>query len=342
MNQHSHDPIHPHARRVVVALGGNAITQPGDDGSVATDYANLKRSLRSVVDLVRRGYEVVLTHGNGPQVGNQMLRVELSRGQAPDLPLDVMVADLQGGLGYMIERVLRNKFLRQGIDMPVCALLTLVEVDGKDPALKDPSKFVGRFYTEDEVETLVRERGWQMKEDKGRGWRRVVASPDPTAIVEKDLIITLISSGALVIVTGGGGIPVRRDRSGLYKGVEAVVDKDLASSVLASEIDASELFILTGVEQVALRFGTPEETLLSSLTVDEARAFLAEGHFPAGSMGPKIEAACRFVENGGERALITDIFTLDQALAGRTGTWITSGGHPAHPRLGVGTVASAA
>ena len=341
MNSHPTQHPVPHARRVVVALGGNAITQPGDDGSVATDYANLKRSLRSVVDLVRRGYEVVLTHGNGPQVGNQMLRVELARGQAPDLPLDVMVADLQGGLGYMIERVLRNKFLRQGIDMPVCALLTLVEVDGNDPALKDPSKFVGRFYSEDEVDELTHGRDWQMKEDQGRGWRRVVASPDPVAIVEKDLIVTLISSGALVIVTGGGGIPVRRDRSGLFKGVEAVVDKDLASAVLASEIDASELFILTGVEQVALHFGTPAETFLTSLTVEEARAYLAEGHFPPGSMGPKIEAACRFVEEGGERALITDIFTLDQALAGRTGTWITSGRRPTH--LGVGTtVASAA
>ena len=339
----SQTPLERPRRRVVVALGGNAITQPGDDGSVATDYSNLKRSLRSVVDLVRRGYEVVLTHGNGPQVGNQMLRNELSRGQAPDLPLDVMVADLQGGLGYMIERVLRNKFLRQGIDTPVCALLTLVEVDGDDPALADPSKFVGRFYAMDEVETLVRERGWQMKEDKGRGWRRVVASPNPIAIVEKDLIGTLISSGAVVIVTGGGGIPVRRNRAGLFKGVEAVIDKDLASAVLANEIEAAELFILTGVEQVALHFGTPEETLLSSMTVETARSYLSEGHFPAGSMGPKIEAACRFVENGGERALITDIFTLDQALAGRTGTWITSGAHRAQPRLELGSgVATAA
>lgn len=332
----------PPRRRVVVALGGNAITQPGDDGSVATDYSNLKRSLRSVVDMVRRGYEVVLTHGNGPQVGNQMLRNELSRGQAPDLPLDVMVADLQGGLGYMIERVLRNKFLRQGIDTPVCALLTLVEVCGDDPALENPSKFVGQFYTEEQVEALTRERGWTMKEDKGRGWRRVVASPDPIAIVERDLIVTLISSGALVIVTGGGGIPVRRNRAGLFKGVEAVVDKDLSSSVLANEIDASELFILTGVEQVALRFGMPEQTLLSSLTVKEAREYLAAGHFPAGSMGPKVEAACRFVENGGERALITDVFTLDQALAGRTGTWITSGAHPAHPGLGADSAVATA
>lgn len=316
------------ARRVVVALGGNAITRPGDDGSVAADYANLKRSLRSITELVRRGYEVVLTHGNGPQVGNQMIRVELARGQAPDLPLDVMVADLQGGLGYMIERVLRNKFLRQGIDKHLCVLLTLVEVRGDDPALQRPSKFVGPFFEESQVEDLVRQRGWMMKEDKGRGWRRVVASPDPVAIVEKDLIETLIEAGALVIVTGGGGIPVRRTSAGLYKGVEAVVDKDLASAVLANEIHAPELFILTGVDRVKLHFGTPEEESLESMTVEEARRYLDEGHFPAGSMGPKIEAACRFVENGGERALITDIFALDQALAGRTGTWITAGGHP--------------
>ncbi|MEM7351218.1 MAG: carbamate kinase [Acidobacteriota bacterium] len=311
------------SRRVVVALGGNAITRPGDDGSVGQDYANLKRSLESVVHLVERGDQVVLTHGNGPQVGNQMIRVELARGQAPDLPLDLMVADLQGGLGYMIERVLRNLFLRHGIEQSVCALLTLVEVSVDDPAFADPSKFVGTFYAADEVEQLVAERGWLLKEDKGRGWRRVVPSPDPIGVVERDLIGTLIDADALVIVTGGGGIPVARSESGALRGVEGVIDKDLASAVLAGELDADELYILTAVEQVALDFGTPQERPLSSLTVVEARAHLAAGQFPAGSMGPKIQAACRFVEGGGQRALITDIFTLVPALAGETGTWIT-------------------
>lgn len=309
--------------RVVVALGGNAITRPGDDGSVITDYTNLRRSLGAVVDLVRQGYEVVVTHGNGPQVGNQMIRVEMARGQAPDLPLDVMVADLQGGLGYMISRVLRNKLLRVGIEIPVCTLLTLVEVDGRDPALKKPSKFVGPFFPEEVVEELERERGWVMREDKGRGWRRVVPSPAPITILESDLVRTLVGSGALVIVSGGGGIPVRRTtKRRLLKGVQAVVDKDLASAVLAREIDAEELFVLTGVERVMLGFGTPHERGLSEITVAEARAYAVEGHFPAGSMGPKIDAACRFVESGGRRALITDTFTLGAALAGKTGTWI--------------------
>lgn len=308
--------------RVVVALGGNAITRPDDDGSVAMDYENLRASLSSILDLVRRSYQVVLTHGNGPQVGNQMIRVEMARGSAPDLPLDVVVADLQGGLGYMIERVLRNKFFAANLDQPVCGLLTLVEVSLDDPALDNPSKFIGPFFPEDEVETLRQERDWLMKEDKGRGWRRVVASPDPISIIETAEIRMLIEQGILMIVTGGGGIPVARIEDGRLRGVEAVVDKDLASAVLARDIDAAELFILTGVERVALNFGTDEEELLEEITVSQARAYLKEGHFPAGSMGPKVEAACRFIESGGDRSLITDIFTLTEALDGKTGTWI--------------------
>ncbi|MEM9557267.1 MAG: carbamate kinase [Acidobacteriota bacterium] len=310
-------------RRVVVALGGNAITRPGDDGSVRQDYLNLRRSLGSIVNLVRGGRQVLVTHGNGPQVGNQMIRNELARGQAPDLPLDVMVADLQGGLGYMIGRVLRNHFLRQGIVQPVCSLLTEVVVDADDPALDEPSKFVGPFFTEDEVELLRSERGWIMKHDRGRGWRRVVPSPDPLSVVQHDLIRMLVESGALVIVTGGGGIPVLRTADGLLEGVEGVIDKDLASAVLAREVDADELYILTAVEQVMLGFGTPDERPIESMSVDEARRLLSAGEFPAGSMGPKIDAVCRFVEATGGRALITDVFTLDAALAGRTGTWIT-------------------
>ncbi len=312
-----------HPRRVVVAIGGNAITHAGGDDSVVQDYANLRRSLDSVVSLVGRGYQVILTHGNGPQVGNQMIRVELARGQAPDLPLDVVVADLQGGLGYMIERVLRNKFLRLGVDQPVCVLLTLTEVDAADPAFANPTKFVGPAFSAGEVEQLRSERGWLMKEDTGRGWRRVVASPDPIAIVEHRLMRTLIDAGALVIVTGGGGIPVARTEKGLWKGVEGVIDKDLASATLGEQLDAKELFVLTGVERVALDYGTPRQREVESLTVAEARRHLEEGQFPPGSMGPKIRAACRFVERGGERVLITDIFSLLDALDGKTGTWIT-------------------
>lgn len=309
-------------RRVVVALGGNAISRPGGDDSVGQDLANLDRSLGHIVDLAAAGYEVILTHGNGPQVGNQMIRNELARGQAPDLPLDLVVADLQGGLGYMIELVLRNRLRAQGLEIPVCALLTLVEVDPEDPAMGEPTKFVGPAYRAEEVEKLVRERGWKLKEDKGRGFRRVVASPRPISIVEVSAIASLVDRGFLVIVTGGGGIPVARTAAGFLRGVEAVIDKDFASAVLARELGAGELFILTGVERVALGFGTPEQRWLDTISVAEARGYLAAGHFPAGSMGPKIEAACQFVENGGRRALITDIFTIGAALSGSTGTWV--------------------
>ncbi len=311
-------------KRVVVALGGNAITRADGDHSVAQDYANLRHSLESIVALVERGYAVILTHGNGPQVGNQMIRVELARDQAPDLPLDLVVADLQGGLGYMIERVLRNRLLRQGLEQPVCTLLTLVEVDRRDPAFLEPTKFVGPMFPAEEVGLLTEKRGWTMKEDKGRGWRRVVASPEPVGIFERKLLSTLIEAGALVIVTGGGGIPVTRNEKGLLEGIEGVIDKDFASAVLGREIGARELYILTGVERVALHFGTPRQTELASLTAAQARAYLAEGHFPPGSMGPKMRAACRFLEEGGERVLITDIHTLIDALDGKTGTWVTA------------------
>ncbi|MEM1177355.1 MAG: carbamate kinase [Acidobacteriota bacterium] len=315
----------PSPSRVVVALGGNAITGPGDDGSVTSDYLNLNRSLGAIVGLVKRGYEVILTHGNGPQVGNQMIRVEMARGLAPDLPLDVVVADLQGGLGYMIERVMRNRLTAEGLGRPLCALLTLVEVDPKDPALEDPSKFVGPFFSEHEVETLRKERGWLMKADGDRGWRRVVPSPMPISVIESDVINRLVDDQVLVIVTGGGGVPVARTPEGGLRGVEAVVDKDLASQVLAGEIGAPQLFILTGVEKVAIRFGTPDQQELDEVTASQMRRYLDEGHFPLGSMGPKVRAACRFVEKGGERALITGIFSLDKALEGRTGTWIVPG-----------------
>lgn len=318
-------PTQSPQQRVVVAVGGNAITRPGGDDSVRQDLANLDRSLDHVVDLLGLGYQVILTHGNGPQVGNQMIRVELARGQAPDLPLDVVVADLQGGLGYMIELVLRNKLRQREWTLPVCALLTLVEVDPNDPAMAVPTKFVGPAYRAEEVEELTRQRGWLLKEDRGRGWRRVVASPNPLSIVERDVIDGLVARGAFVIVTGGGGIPVAKDAMGQLRGVEAVIDKDLASAVLAREIGAEELFILTGVERVALDFGKSTERRLAEMTASEARGYLAEGHFPAGSMGPKIEAACRFVENGGRRSLITDIFTLREALEGKTGTWVLPG-----------------
>jgi carbamate kinase len=311
-------------RRAVIALGGNAITQPGEEGTVEQDYANLERSLEGVLHLLERGYELVITHGNGPQVGNQMIRVELAKGEAPVLPLDVMGADLQGGLGYMIERVLRGKLRKRGMAHRVCCMLAMVEVDAHDPAFENPTKFVGPFYSADEARTRARERGWAVKEDKGRGWRRVVPSPEPKSVIERHEILTLLEAGTVVISGGGGGIPVARSANGDLVGVEGVIDKDLASAVIALSLGAPELIILTGVERVQVGFGTPEARPLNIVTVAEAREYMAAGHFPAGSMGPKMEAACRFVEGGGSRTLITNVFTLVEALAGTTGTWVTA------------------
>ena len=307
--------------RAVVALGGNAITLPGEEGTVAQDLANLARSLEGIATLLERGYALLLTHGNGPQVGNQMIRVELSRGAAPDLPLDVMGADIQGGLGYMIERVLRDKLRARGLDLPVCCMLSMVEVRADDPSLAEPTKFVGPVFDASQL-GACRARGWVMKEDRGRGWRRVVPSPEPIGIVERRELATLLDAGAVVISGGGGGIPVCRAADGTLAGFEGVIDKDLASAVLALEIGAPELFILTGVEQVMLDYATPAARAVARLTAAEARGHLAAGQFPAGSMGPKIEAACRFVERGGTRCLITGIDSLVDALDGKTGTWI--------------------
>ncbi len=311
-----------HARRVVVALGGNAITRPGDRGTVDEDYRNLDRSLEGVARLLGAGYELVLTHGNGPQIGNQMIRVELARGEAPDLPLDLMGADIQGGLGYMIERTLRNKLRAHGVAARVCCMLSMVEVNWDDPALEEPTKFVGPFYAADQVPELEA-RGWIVREDSGRGYRRVVPSPEPLRVVEQQELVALLDAGVVVISGGGGGIPVARTETGELTGVEGVIDKDIASAVIALAIGASELFILTGVEKVCLDYGTGREKPLDALSVREARSYLSSGEFPAGSMGPKIEAACRFIEGGGSRVLITDTFRLTDALEGKTGTFIT-------------------
>ncbi len=266
--------------RIVVALGGNAITRHGEEGTIEQDYANLRKSLDRIVALIERGYEIVLTHGNGPQIGNQMIRVELARGQAPDLPLDVMVADLQGGMGYMIELVLRNGLLRAGLEIPVCALLTQVEVAADDPAMQAPTKFVGPFFDREQIERLAAERGWVVREDPGRGWRRVVPSPKPIRILEGRLIKTLIEAGTLVILAGGGGIPVTRAENGELRGVEAVIDKDHAAAEVALAVGATHLFELTGVGSVFLDYGKPEQRAVRFLTVAEARRHLADGQFP--------------------------------------------------------------
>ena len=306
----------------VVALGGNAITREFEEGNITQQFANTRRSLVGVTDLIEMGYKVVVTHGNGPQVGNALIRVEESRHLVAPTPLGVLVADLEGGMGYMIEQSLQNKLIKRGINKNVVTVLTQVVVDRDDASILDPSKFVGPFYHEHEIEELRKTRGWNIKRDPGRGFRRVVPSPLPKAIVERDCIKMLVDAGYVVIAAGGGGIPVYVEDDGRYEGVDGVIDKDRAAAVLGRDVNAQELYILTGVDKVCLRFGTPEQKELDTLTIEEAKKYLAEGHFPKGSMGPKIEAAIEFLENGGELVVITSIEKMPDALQGLTATRI--------------------
>lgn len=313
-------------RRAVLALGGNAITRADEPGTVENDYRNLRRSLETAMRLLEDGYQLVLTHGNGPQIGNQMLRVELARGAAPDLPIDIMVADLQGGLGYMIERVMREKMRRRGLVPRICCMLTMVLVDPDDPSMRTPTKFVGPPFDEREAERRRREDGWNVAEDRGRGWRRVVPSPRPVGIVQRQEILTLLDAGCVVISGGGGGIPIVRTDAGDVRGVEGVVDKDRSSAIIASAIGAPDLFVLTAVPEVVRDFGTPDAAPIREITVSEAERLLAEGQFPPGSMGPKIEAACGFLKAGGGRVVVTDDVHFDAALRGEAGTTIVARG----------------
>jgi carbamate kinase len=272
---------------------------------------------------VRRGYNLAITHGNGPQVGNAILRVELARDKAPILPLGVCVADTEGGMGYMIAQSLQNRLAHDHLDRAVAAILTQVIVDKSDPALSNPTKFIGQFYTKEEADQYAKERGWQVKKDGNRGWRRVVGSPIPTGIVEGPVIRAMVQGGAIVIAAGGGGIPVHVEDDGRLEGVDVVVDKDRASAVLGREIGAQLMIILTEVDQVALNFGQLDQQFLSQIKASDAKRHLEEGQFPAGSMGPKIEAAINFLEFGGEKVIITSIEKAAQALDGRAGTHLT-------------------
>ncbi len=314
----------PNRPVAVVALGGNSITREFEEGNITQQFANTRRSLVGIFELIKGGYRVAITHGNGPQVGNYLIRVEESRHLVPPLPLGVMVADLQGGMGYMIEQSLQNKLHRSGIKLEVATILTQVIVDKNDPSILNPTKFVGPFIKKEDVDKVVRERGWIVKEDPGRGYRRVVPSPTPLNIVEKNVIKKLLDDDIILICCGGGGIPVYVEEDGTYEGVDAVIDKDLAAAVLARDIDAEELYILTAVDKVALNYRKPNEIQLDELTVAEAKRYLAEGQFPKGSMGPKIQAAINFIESGGKSVIITSVENMSEALAGKTGTRIAA------------------
>ncbi len=309
--------------RVVVAIGGNSLIRDAQHKTVQDQYEAAKDTDHHIAGLVADGWDVAITHGNGPQVGFILRRSELARHELHEVPLDVCGADTQGAIGYMLGQNLINDFRHRGIDRQVAAVVTQVEVDPNDPAFENPTKPIGSFLTEEEAKRRRDEEGWDVVMDANRGWRRVVPSPMPQRIVEIDAIRTLIDGGFVVIGVGGGGIPVVADANGELHGVAAVIDKDLASALLASEIDADLLLISTGVEKVALRFGTPEQEWVDRMTLEEAKRYLEEGvHFAEGSMAPKIRAVIKFLEAGGSEALITNPENLERAVAGETGTRI--------------------
>jgi len=308
----------------VIAIGGNSLIKDKEHQSVEDQYVAAGETDQHIADLVATGWDVAISHGNGPQVGFIMRRSELSRGELHEVPMDVAGADTQGAIGYALQQNLVNDFRAMGIDKPVATIVTQVEVAADDPAMINPSKPIGTFLDEAEARKRQDEEGWVVVEDAGRGWRRVVASPQPERIVEIGVIRQLIESGVIVICVGGGGIPVVADESGDLHGVAAVIDKDLASALLANEVDADLLIISTAVEQVALRFGTPEQEWVDSFTLAEVKQYLAEGgHFAEGSMAPKMRAVVQFLEAGGKEALITNPVNIMKAMAGETGTRIT-------------------
>lgn len=311
---------------VVVALGGNAIQDPDGDDSVASDFEKTRSTAGHLVQLALRGpCRVVVTHGNGPQVGNHMLRSELAAdaGHLPELPLDVCVADTQGGMGYMLQQCIADAFHEQDVPALVVTLVTQTIVDRDDDAFREPSKPVGHVIHDASKADALREAGWDLVEDKHRdGWRRVVPSPDPKEIVEAAAIRSLVEDGVVVIAAGGGGIPVLQEADGSLTGVAAVVDKDLASALLAADLRAETLLILTDVNKVKTGFDTENEAEIDELTVAEARALASEGEFPAGSMGPKVEAACRFAERTGNPAIIGAIADIVHGLDTGFGTRI--------------------
>ena len=313
-------------KRIVIAFGGNAILQAKQQGTAEEQRANVHTACMAVADLVETGHQVIVTHGNGPQVGAVLLQNEIAKEQVPAMPLDMCGAATQGQIGYMIQQSLTNILAQRGMSRPVVSLVTQVLVDENDAAFKYPTKPIGAFYTAEEAARFSAEKGWVMREDKARGgWRRVVPSPDPIRIVERSAIRSLLDSQALVVSSGGGGIPVV-ERAGRLQGVEAVIDKDLAGERLACDVEADTLMILTDVPEVAINFNTPDQVNLRSLALSEAKRYYGEGHFKPGSMGPKVLAAIRFVEGGGKRSIITSLDMAGKAVHGLAGTIITPTG----------------
>ncbi|MGC5326403.1 carbamate kinase [Brevibacillus sp. SYSU BS000544] len=310
---------------VIVAIGGNSLVRDNGRDSINDQYEAVCETAKHIADMVQQGYDVVVTHGNGPQVGFGLRRAEIANDIAgmPTLPLVNCVADTQGGIGYQIQQALTNEFAKRNINKKVATVITQVEVSPDDANFKNPTKPVGSFFSPEQIIEMQKEhQDWIFVEDAGRGYRRVVPSPKPIDIVEKDAIKSLIASGFVVIAVGGGGVPVVKKDKDSYVGVDAVIDKDFATSLLAEQIEADTLIITTGVSRVYINFGKPNQKALEEISVEETKQYVLENHFAKGSMLPKIEASLNFLENGGKRVIITDPESLKKALLGQSGTHI--------------------
>lgn len=314
------------SKLAVVAFGGNALLRQEDRGTQEEQIARAKQAARWLAEIVRHGYKLIVVHGNGPQVGNILIQAEEASTKIPPQTLDVCVAQTEGSIGFMLQQAMRNRLestgLGESISGEVATILTEVEVDVNDPAFKRPTKPIGPFFTRYRAEALERDLGWTMKEDSGRGWRHVVPSPKPVRILNVNTISHMLDTAAVVIAAGGGGIPVVKGRDGQWRGIEAVIDKDYASAKLAADLNADLFIILTGVPKVAIDFGKPTQRSLDRMTITEAEKHMADGQFPAGSMGPKIDSALQFVRATKREVLITDVEVLREALEGKDGTVI--------------------
>jgi carbamate kinase len=306
----------------LIAFGGNAILTNKQRGLQAEQMQNSQKAAKLMIHIVKKGFDLIIVHGNGPQVGNLLIQMEEAVNKVPPFSLEVCDAMTEGSMGFMLEKSIINELRKNSLDKEVATLITQIVVAKEDPAFENPTKPIGPFYSKYRAQMLTREKKWTMVEDAGRGYRKVVPSPKPIDVVPKRVLYDLVHSGKIVIAAGGGGIPVIIDGSGLFQGVEAVIDKDYASSLIARETKADLFIILTNIPRVSLNFGTPEETPITSMTVEEAERHLEEGQFPVGSMGPKIKAAVEFIRSGGKEVLITSANQLKAALINRSGTKI--------------------
>jgi len=309
-------------RLALIAFGGNALLPENQRGIQEEQMKNAEKAARLMAHVVRKGYELIIVHGNGPQVGNLLIQMEEAVTKVPPYSLDLCDAMTEGSMGFMLERAITNELRRHSIDKEVITLVTQVVVDRNDPAFDSPTKPVGPFYTRYRAQQLAREKKWTVVEDAGRGYRKVVPSPKPIDVVPKWIIRDLVQAGRIVVAAGGGGIPVILNNRGLFEGVEAVIDKDYAASLIAREVKVDLFIILTGIEEVYINFGKPDQQEMPVLTVDEAQKYLEEGQFPPGSMGPKIQAAIDYIKAGGQEVLITKASHLKAALLKRSGTRI--------------------